>query len=431
MELNSDRRQTSFPTLKYPALRDVEPKTPQQWIEGKRQQDGAEGLWRVHDGLYDLTEFINSHPGGRQWIETTKGTDITEAYETHHLRGVAENLLPKYYVRKAVVPRHSPFLFEQDGFYKTLKARVIHKLKDLPPNTRRKSDVIMNWLLLSVMTLCPLACWAFTKSYTIGILLTVLCGSNLSALTVGAHNYFHRRDNWRMHLFCFSGMCYSDWRISHALSHHLHTNTLQDIELTYLEPFLSFMPYKDKSVWIQLGALYWFAIYPFIWITMILKNMSNLITVSLPLWMWCFGGLDLSPTLAVWAAMLAVGSFFFTLFGLTAGHHGNTNFFDGDIPRAENLDWGIHQLDTIVERADYAGDHFKSLTRFGDHCLHHLFPTLDHAELKYIYPTLLEHCEKFESQLRTTTFYRSIVEKSKQLARKTPNDFRCKNIVTN
>lgn len=43
-----------------------------RWIESRRQDDNAEGLWRVHDKLYDLTEFIRLHPGGSDWIQLTK-----------------------------------------------------------------------------------------------------------------------------------------------------------------------------------------------------------------------------------------------------------------------------------------------------------------------------------------------------------------------
>lgn len=31
-------------------------------MQSRQQDDNAEGLWRVHDTLYDLTEFINWHP---------------------------------------------------------------------------------------------------------------------------------------------------------------------------------------------------------------------------------------------------------------------------------------------------------------------------------------------------------------------------------
>lgn len=41
-------------------------------MESKKIDDNAEGLWRVHDGIYDLTDFIKLHPGGVDWIELTK-----------------------------------------------------------------------------------------------------------------------------------------------------------------------------------------------------------------------------------------------------------------------------------------------------------------------------------------------------------------------
>jgi hypothetical protein len=42
------------------------------WLDNKKQKDGAENLWRVHNGLYDLHAWTNSHPGGSSWIESTK-----------------------------------------------------------------------------------------------------------------------------------------------------------------------------------------------------------------------------------------------------------------------------------------------------------------------------------------------------------------------
>lgn len=38
--------------------------THYSWLEGKQIDDNAEGLWRVHDKLYDLSDFAKRHPGG-------------------------------------------------------------------------------------------------------------------------------------------------------------------------------------------------------------------------------------------------------------------------------------------------------------------------------------------------------------------------------
>lgn len=67
----------SFPQLKYPSLRDEGFRDSTQWLSGKALDDGAEGLWRVHDGIYDLNEFINKHPGGSEWLHLTKVSDYT------------------------------------------------------------------------------------------------------------------------------------------------------------------------------------------------------------------------------------------------------------------------------------------------------------------------------------------------------------------
>nr|AIM40226.1 desaturase [Cydia pomonella] len=437
----TDRRQVSFPHLEYPVTREEEPRTPQQWLKGKRLQDGAQDLWRIHDSLYDLTSFVDVHPGGTQWITVTKGTDITEAFETHHLKGLAEEQLPKYFVRKTDAPRNSPFTFVEDGFYKTLKLKVAEKIKEIPKNVRKRSDFVTDNLLAAFVAVSSLSCWMMNRNIWVGLALIPASGYLLSSLVTCSHNYFHRRDNWRMYIFNLIGSSYSDWRISHAMSHHLHTNTAQDIELSVLEPFLLFLPYRTKSLFEQLAALYWPVIYSVALVVQLIKEviccavnvegkqltLANAIPFLVPTWMWYFGGLPLHWTLAVWVSTLTFASFFFVMFGLTAGHHAHENFFEGDKPRAEYVDWGLHQLDTVVERIDYAGNHFKSLTRFGDHYLHHLFPTLDHAELKYLYPILYEHCSKYEEQLRTTTFYKALISHCKQLIRNTPHDFTEKN----
>ena len=65
-------RKQSWPQLKYPSYRDATNKSIDLWLEGKRLDDGADNLWRVHDNLYDLTDFVKQHPGGSMWLNLTK-----------------------------------------------------------------------------------------------------------------------------------------------------------------------------------------------------------------------------------------------------------------------------------------------------------------------------------------------------------------------
>lgn len=78
---DKQRTESSVPGLVYPLARNQIMKTSHGFLKGRTQQDGAEGYWRIRNGLYDLRNFVKSHPGGAEWIALTKGTDITEAFE--------------------------------------------------------------------------------------------------------------------------------------------------------------------------------------------------------------------------------------------------------------------------------------------------------------------------------------------------------------
>ena len=61
-----------FPLWWSPTLRETPPKSAELFLKDKQRDDGAEGLWRVHDDLYDLSSFVDNHPGGSEWLRLTK-----------------------------------------------------------------------------------------------------------------------------------------------------------------------------------------------------------------------------------------------------------------------------------------------------------------------------------------------------------------------
>lgn len=123
-------------------------KSIKKWLQTKRENDNAEGLWRIDDKLYDLINFIQRHPGGPDWLELTRGTDITELFETHHIHGKAELLLLNFYVRPAKYPRNYRTTFCDDGFYKTLKIKVSNQLSVVNKKAIKTSNV--NMILMSL-----------------------------------------------------------------------------------------------------------------------------------------------------------------------------------------------------------------------------------------------------------------------------------------
>lgn len=113
-------------------------------MKSRQVDDKAEGLWRINDTLYDLSDFIKLHPGGADWIALTKGTDITEAFEVHHIYPEEpERRLKKYEIRRATEPRNFKFTFNDDGFYRTFKRKVGEKLRTVDRNLEQMSKVCM------------------------------------------------------------------------------------------------------------------------------------------------------------------------------------------------------------------------------------------------------------------------------------------------
>uniref|UniRef100_A0A1Y1KP17 Cytochrome b5-related protein n=1 Tax=Photinus pyralis TaxID=7054 RepID=A0A1Y1KP17_PHOPY len=400
--------------------------TGDKWLNSKRESDGAEGLWRIHDGLYDVSDFISSHPGGPSWLEMTKGTDITEAFEAHHVNLVAEKTLQKYYVRKALAPRNSPFTFEEDGFYRTLKRNIRPILKTVPKSTIRATDLVIDALVVG--TFLTAICAAKFMS----LAFACVCAFLLTFTTIAAHNYFHKRDNFRMYYFNLCLMDFRGWRISHALSHHLFPNTIYDLEMITWETLVPYFPVKKSFAFkckacvtaVILWVTVYFISYAFKVYTIIKTQkmyLSDLIPFTLPLAMYLINTANPLAAVKMWLLIVTVASFIFGVIGFSAAHHHPDAFHEGDAPRAKKLDWAIHQLDTTYDRYKVTGNSFLVLTTFGDHALHHIFPTLDHGALKYLYPVFEKTMKEFGlgHQMRSQT--EMFIGQFRQLARDTPH----------
>ncbi|PZC85570.1 hypothetical protein B5X24_HaOG216678 [Helicoverpa armigera] len=423
----------SFPQLKYPSLRDGGFRDPVQWLEGKAMDDGAEGLWRVRDGLFDFNDFLDKHPGGSEWLELSKGTDITEAFETHHLNPVVEKMLEKYYVRDAKTPRNSPFTFEEDGFYRTLKRAVRKEIEKIPASERRKPNYIIDGLFATTLISSVISCWA--ANYWVVMISYLVASLSLAWTCIASHSYIHIRSNWRMYLFNLTLWSYRDFRVSHALSHHLYPNTLMDLEVSAFEPIVFWNPRK-KPIYSYLTIVIECIFFPFSTTLNFLKRfISNFVRKDffkrhyrwhdgvgflLPIFMYIVSGSTFYHAVTSWMWIVCTGSFIFMSIGSNAAHHHPKIFKDGDQLREKTVDWGMHELEAVMDRKDINGSLFTSMTFFGDHALHHLFPTLDQVVLRNLYPVFLEHCKKFRANFRLTSSFDLFIGQMQMAVKENP-----------
>ncbi|XP_018057245.1 PREDICTED: cytochrome b5-related protein-like isoform X1 [Atta colombica] len=392
---------STIPGLVYLSARDNPSKTAMGFINARKKIDGAEGLWRIENKLYDLENFMKSHPGGSEWIRITKGTDITELFEAHHITDKAERLLPKFYVREAATPRSVPLTFLPDGFYRTFKRRATEALKKVDfHKSSTTTNLITDSLVIATFALSLMA--AFFHSYTILILASLFLTWTANA----AHNYFHMRDNFRMYYFDLSMLSSKNFRITHAMSHHMYPNTIWDYEMYVLEPFVQWMPRKDKSylmgmiskiispiVWMLLYIAEGIKRYYLVYTEYGVFEFRDFIPFLLPISMSLVTP-KILIALKLWLIMLLISSTLFGLIGFNAAHHHPDIFHDGDIYR-NDLDWGLLELDAVRDRVDIDKSLFLIITNYGSHTLHHLLPTVDHHYLPLCVPAFLKTCEEF------------------------------------
>ncbi|KAJ6646947.1 Cytochrome b5-related protein [Pseudolycoriella hygida] len=429
--MSSEKR---FSTIanNYPTFQDINPLAlnPSRWMNSRRADDKAEGLWRLHDTLYDLTDFVKLHPGGADWIKFTRGTDITEAFEVHHIYpALPERLLEKYKVRKATEPRNYKFTFNDDGFFRTFRRKVAKKLKTVDRSPEKMSKIYIDGFLFVTFLAAILAMQWDSMAL---VILSSLC---LNYTTISAHNFFHQKDNFRMYYFNLCFLSYRDWRIQHSISHHLYTNSLYDLEVTTFEPFLCWIPKASKNV-VQryVSWIYSPFIYSAIFILHYIQNLilcivnrknllrlEHLIPFTLPLAMYILGGQNFTMVLKTWMSIIFIGSFFFGFIGLNAGHHNNHNVHEGDTLRqVSNMDWGIYCLDTVIDNSAISHSHLASLTHFGNHLMHHLIPTIDHGIISQFYTILFETMAEFEAEFEEYPWSVLIIGQFKQLAKNKP-----------
>jgi len=252
-----------------------------------------------------------------------------------------------------------------------------------------------------------------------------------------AHNWFHLADKhaWRRFYFDCSFVGSREWRISHALSHHLHTNTYADLEVSSVEPLLEFLPVPKGPIrtFCQHFLSHVFALFSYP-ASLIVRNYLIIFQDDKFLWEHClpwlqlvllmFSTSDTTSALYLWLTMHCMAGYMLVI-QKTTTHHGPELYHAGDKLRTER-DWGLHMLDTtrdMDKSSDTWGVFSKPIvfTTFGNHLLHHLFPAVDHSKLELLYPALYETLMQFGEKFDYKSLKELIVDFHAQLDRTEPN----------
>ena len=345
-----------------PSYRADKERSSEKWLQHKKQDDKIpSSLWRVHDKLYNLNNF--HHPGGQDWINSTKGMDITEQFESSHLNNEKVcKILEKYYHSDIASNRIVKYTFHKNDFYNILRNKCYKYLSQ--PNIRikrkkmqKKVDHMLEILLLLFFITLSSSC-----IYNSFIMLSI-CSIILAFIALISHNYLHKRNNWYMYVMDLAMTSSYDWRISHAIIHHAYPNTKLDIEIYKFEPFIYFLPNKILIKSKTLTILYSFIIelfallYEFIirqYDIFISKKKSFrkeylLIYIEF-IYMFILLHYNFMHTFIYFIILHCITSFIFIFIGLTAAHHDPLIWHSGDEFIYQSYDFGILQLDATCDR---------------------------------------------------------------------------------
>lgn len=91
-------------------------------------------------------------------------------------------------------------------------------------------------------------------------------------------------------------------------------------------------------------------------------------------------------------------------------------------------DWGLFQIDAVADRVEVNNSYFMVMTFFGEHTMHHLFPTLDHSVLHKLHPIFAKTCEQFRTKIRMTNQLDMFLGYYRQLAKTEPKNFNDENV---
>lgn len=144
-----------------------------------------------------------------------QGTDITEAFETYHIRSIAAQVLPKYYIREAAKPRNYKLTYEDDGFFRTLKRRVAEKYQNLDKSSMWKSKLYLDLDVIVMFIAATLA--ARASNFMLKLVLSLIAAQCAGWLNTLSHNFTHQRDNWRLYSSNLILIGWKDWRTYHGL----------------------------------------------------------------------------------------------------------------------------------------------------------------------------------------------------------------------
>jgi fatty acid desaturase len=210
----------------------------------------------INNQCYDISEFMDKHPGGKYLLEMSLGYDVTENFNTHHLSKNAEIFLQN---SKHIKKIHKSQLELNNSGNKNFFSQDYHNLKKIVNEKSTSFDdrnlayrvlwvlfiymllYLLNMHFMNTTTILLLGIWTFVT-----LTNTFHCQTHNDNVKYSFTKYF----------MDILGASTDVWKYSHNILHHQYTNQINDPDIHHPYPLIRYCASQPKYFYHKFQLLY-------------------------------------------------------------------------------------------------------------------------------------------------------------------------------
>jgi len=403
----------------------------------EKESPPAEWFWEIYGTRYDLSDFINTHPGGEIAIKLGQGRDCTALFNSYHpFTEKHLAVLAKYAATKTDF-QNTLKSHKEDKFYRTLcervKAFIGENKIDIKASRSRRFYylTVLLGFIASYFYLYLEGVWG--SAICLGF-FGWLCGSfghDGSHFAIDLSPTINQVGSLGIGLLTSPLL----WYHQHTYAHHSFTNDFHhDPDLHHF----TYLRVHPKASWIEWHRFQIYRAYVYVWYVFVVFGSVFWIPLNTLLSQSLHGITDLkslkqsdwarvSLDMAVFFWFIVIQPFFhlnsasallqslsyLTVTGLLYGFFSQVNHLDGDsIAAAENPECSWAKLQVEASNNFCTNSVFWTWISNGlNHQIeHHLFPGINHEKLPLIRDIVRHTCTEFEVKYQCYPTTRSILQ---------------------
>lgn len=220
-------------------------KTKYTWQEVAKHNT-ADSAWVIVDRkVYDITEFLDRHPGGKEMLLLSAGRECTHLFNMYHaLSDRPRKYLESYIIGELSGESEMPNFAPEDpktGFYAVMSKRVAQHFKQSGKDPKAVTPG-----LVRVIPMLAVAGFCYMLQYDLIFPGTALWIKTVAAVIFGwllvlplmhwmhdaSHAAIGHTETWwkflgRLSLEWYQGASMISWHHQHVVGHHVYTNVFE------------------------------------------------------------------------------------------------------------------------------------------------------------------------------------------------------------